>query len=721
MKFSEERELFAAADLQAPLTRQRASSSDVWKHVRSIAEKRRFVLGATLLATLMGVLVAFGMKPQYEANLLVQVANTATASKVITGASSSLFEVETPASAEMEILRSRMVIAPAVEKGDLAAKVEPRRFPLKGSWQRRSADSAALPGAVVLGPWQWVPDALSLSVRRLEVPPNWDGRDLIVRIEGDGIYSVHHDSLEKPLSGKVGQVLQGSLGSGNLSLLISQLRGTTGGEFRISRKAEGEAIEDIQRSLKLSERGRQSGVMEATFRDTDPVRAAELLNAIGSNYISQELNRRAAEAERSIAFLSQQLPIVRAQMEQTEGAYSRYRARRGTISIPDEAKKLVDVTADLRLRLADAEQRRTDQLSNLGSQHPAVKIVNEQIVGLQQEIRRLEGRVTEMPATQQDASRLEREAKLTGELYQQMRSSLLQLQLVREGRGGNARLIDVAVAPYEPVTPRPAFLIAGSAGAGLLLSMLGVWAWNGFARGVKSVQEIESATGVKVYSSPIPLSKLKKTSGIRNAGLAALASRSTDIAMGMRQLRSQVQHQIREGGSNRVVITGPTRGAGVHFISANLAAVMASAGRRVLLMDTAGSRGSLHDYFNVEKSVGFSEVIAGKVSRKDAVKRTEVPGLDLITAGTLDLDADKLASSQVFLDLLEQAGKEYDLVVVAAPPVLESADVLTMAPAATLVILVARARKTHVDQIIESALRLSQVGRSPGGVVLNAV
>ena len=102
------------------------------------------------------------------------------------------------------------------------------------------------------------------------------------------------------------------------------------------------------------------------------------------------------------------------------------------------------------------------------------------------------------------------------------------------------------------------------------------------------------------------------------------------------------------------------------------------------------------------------------------VKQTDVPGLDLITAGNSDLDVDKLASSHAFQDLMEQADKDYDLVMMAAPPVLESADVLAMAPAAKLVVLVARAHKTAADQIVESALLLSQVGCFPSGVVLNA-
>ncbi len=578
MKFSEERELFAAADLHRPVTRAAAQGTDLWTHWRALGDKRRLILGATALAALLGATASVALRPVYEANLLIQIADAAGPSKGFMSETTSLFDIKTPASAELEIMRSRMVVAPAVEATQLFAKVESSRFPFGGSWQSRLTDGPSVPGSVAIGPWQWVPDAQALSVRRFDVPAGWEGRDLTLKIEGEGRYSIHHAVLEAPLLGKVGELLQaplGAAGKGQLALLVTQLRGVEGAEFRFARKSGGEAIEDVQRTLKLSERGRQSGVMEATYRDADPARAADILNAIGTNYIRQDLNRKTAEAEKSIAFLSQQLPLLKSQMEQAEGAYNRFRARRGTVSFQDEAKMLVDQTADLRGKLADAEQRRRDLLTNLGSEHPAVKIVNEQVTGLQREIGRMQGSVTAMPSTQQDALRLEREVKLTGELYQQLRSSLQQLQLVREGRSGNARLIDSAVVPYESVNPRPAVMTASFAAAGLLLSVLGVLVWSGVSRGVKSLRDIEAAAGVKVYSSPIAWGQRVKSSSAPHARLLALADRSSDVAVSLRQLRSQLQHQIREGASNRLLVTGPQRGAGVHFISANLGAVMA--------------------------------------------------------------------------------------------------------------------------------------------------
>jgi len=724
MKFSDERDLFAAASLQPAFGAQTAARRpDYARHLKAVFERGWVVLAGTLLALLCGLLFLAAARPSYEANLIIQIADAAgPAPKSFLGESANLFDIKTPAAAEMEILRSRMIVAPAMERANLAIQTRPRSYSLVGRWQ--TSESGLPPpaaSAVRIGPWFWVPGARAIAVSRFEVPVAWEGQDFLLRSEGQGRYTLRHPALGGPLQGRVGELLEGSMGGAKLTLLVSQLDGDKGAQFDIVRHPWGKAIAELQDALKLTERARQSGVIEATMRDADPGRASAVLNAIGANYIRQDLDRKTAEAEKSIAFLNSQLPGLKAQMERAENAYSLLRARRGTVSPQDEAKIALEQFGDLRVRLADAQQRRRDLLSNLGSEHPAVRVVDQQVAGLQQELRSQQSRVSALPETQQDTQRLEREVRLSSDLYQQLRSSLLQLQLVRDGRSGNARVIDAAVAPHQPVWPKPTYVLAGAAAAGLLLSLIAVLMRSAMDGGVRSVRDIEAATGLNVYSSAIAFSKIQRLAKRTSQKLLAHEHPKERATAGMRQLRGFLQHQMRERGNNRLMITGPRRGVGVHFIGANLGAVVANAGRRVLLVDVDAAGGSLHQYFEMAGAPGLAELIAGHCARKEAVKPTGVPGLDLITAGKAPLDIDTMVSSRAFLELLEIASKEYDLVIITAPPVLETGDALTISPISTTVMLVARARKTLGDDITESALRLSQVGRLPGGVVLNAV
>jgi tyrosine-protein kinase Etk/Wzc len=714
MRFSDERELFAAAGMlpQTPLPpTEQPALRNYW---RAVAESRWFILLAVLIALLLGAAATVATPPTYEANLIIQIADAAGPSRNILGDAANVFDIKTPASAEMEIMRSRMVVAPAVEKNDLQVVARPRYLPFPGAAHFVEPGTPANEG-LFASIRERLRAGRSIAVRQFEVPAAWEGQAFILTSEGEGRYSLRHSSLAAPLQGKVGELLQGPLGKGRVSLLVSDLQGAKGAEFSVMRKSRRKATDNLQDALQLVERGRQSGVIEASLKDTDPARAAAILNAIGANYVKQAIDRKTAEAEKSIAFLNTQLPALKEQMDRAETAYNRFRSRSGTVSFDDDARIALQRRYEINARLAEAEQRKRDLLATLGAQHPSVRIADEQISGLQQELRSLQARISAMPGNQQDASRLERDAKMSGELYQQFRSNALHLQLVREGLTGNARIIDPAVAPEEPVRPQPAIVLPVAAAAGLVLALVFVFLRSGLARGVRSAREIEVATGLSVYSSSVPLSARARR------GVLALSSPTDETALALRQLRTLLQHQIHGRANNRLLLTGPVEGVGVHFVASNIAAVAASAGQRVLLIEADRQHGRLHRVFGVGDTPGLTELLAGSSTRKDVIRATKIPGLDLVAAGSKPPDFGELAASRAFTELLEHASRDYEMVIVTAPPVLRSAETLSLALTAAMVVLVARARRTAIDDVAQSARRLTQAGQLLSGVVLNGV
>lgn len=723
MKFAEERELFAVADMRREIRPiPMADRSSLLDFVHVLAGKRWRILLVMMVALLLGGLATLVMQPVYEANLLIQIADSAGPPKSFLGDAASVFDIKTPATAEIEIMRSRMVVGPAAEKNQLLVVAQPRYWPLVGSWRAGYWEWPSKPGLFSIG--NWVHGAESITVSQFEVPAAWEGRTFIVRIEGDGRYSLRHRSLPAPLAGKVGELLVASLGNGRLALNVSQLKGVVGAEFGVVRNARGKTIEDLQNNLNLFERGRQSGVIEATLKDTDAVRAAAVLNAIGANYLRQNLDRKTAEAEKSIAFLDTQLPALKQQVERAEAAYNAFRMRRGTVSLQDEAKLALERSSELRDKLLEAQQTRRDLQSRFGAANPALRTLDEQISALELEIRGMQGKVREMPTTQQDALRLERDVQVSRDLYQQLRNSALQLQLVREGRTGNARIIDAAVPPDKPVVrPKPAIILGVAVLAGAAISVLVILVRWGLDRTVRSVPEVEASTGLNVYAPTIPTSKAQRQAEARLAFEQILALRAPhDAAVeSLRQLRTVLQHQMYDRKNNRLLITGPSVGVGVHFVAANLAAVFAAGGKRILLVDANLRQGALSRYFRTERAPGLGEFIAGTCTRQQVTKATGICRLDFIPAGSAPLSPGDLAVSPVFFDFLDQASKEYDTVLLTAPPVLCSAETLSMASAAATVLLVTRARKTTVDEISQSARRLAQAGQLASGVVLNGV
>jgi tyrosine-protein kinase Etk/Wzc len=689
-----------------------------------IVDSRWLIAAITALALAIGGAYAFLAKPVYESNLLIQVEDSSGSAKSFLGDAASLFDVKTPASAEIEIIRSRMVIGQAVDATLLYIDARPRYLPLFGDWLARRAKTLSDPGFLGMG--GWVTGNEKITVSAFNVPTELEGSRFRVTAQGNGKYSISNPELEQDLLGAVGVPLAQTTAAGTITLLVTALEGKPGAEFNLARRSRLNVIEGLQQRLQLAEKGRQSGVIDATLQDTDRNKLTLILNEIGQQYVRQNVERKAAEAQKTLAFLDVQLPQFKKQLDQSEVAYNRYRNQQGTVSLDEEAKLILARSVELQSKLLEAQQKRREFVSRFTAEHPTIKTLDEQIAAWNREIASLNARVKGMPSVQQDALRLERDVKVNNELYQQLRNNALQLQLIREGKIGNVRLIDPATAPEGSVKPKRGLTVALALLLGLVGGVILAFARNAFFRGIRNPQEIEAHTGLNVYST-IPLSDaqaaIARKVTAKQAGIHILAQTAPqDVAVeSLRSLRTALQFAMLEAGNNRVLITGATPGVGKSFVSANFAAVLASAGKRVLLIDADLRKGHLNQYFGTARGGGLSEVIAGSLTSSQAIRREVLPNLDLITTGVLPPNPAELMMSGAFANLLESLSADYDLVIIDTAPVLVAADTLSVAMHVGTLLLVARAGQTQMGELHESARRLAHAGKSATGVLFNAM
>jgi tyrosine-protein kinase Etk/Wzc len=690
-----------------------------------IVDSRWMVAAIAAVALAIGGAYAFLAKPVYESNLLIQVEDSPNSAKGLLGDTASLFDVKTPAAGEMEIIRSRMVIGDAVDKSLLYIDARPRYLPLVGDWLARRATGLSNPG--ILGFGGWVSGTEKISVTEFDVPDSMEHTRFTLTALGEGKYTLSHPDLTQSLQGVVGTQLAQTTSMGNIKLLVTKLEGKAGAEFTLVRNSRLAVIEELQQNLKMEEKGKQSGVIDARLQDTDRVKLVTILNEIGQQYVKQNVERKAAEAQKAITFLNEQVPQFKKQMEQSEEAYSQYRNQKGTVApLDDEAKLILSQSVDLQGKLLEAQQKRRELIARFTSEHPAVKTLDSQIAGWNAEIDKLNARIKGLPTMQQDALRLERDVKISNDLYVQLQNNMLQLELVREGKVGNVRLIDFAAMPENSVKPKRALTLALALVVGLVAGIITALVRAAFFRGIRSSQEIEAHTGLNVYST-IPLSPqqlvMARKVAERQPGLHVLAqAEPNDIAVeSLRSLRTALQFAMLEAENNRVLITGATPGVGKSFVSANFAAVLASAGKRVLLIDADLRKGFLNHYFGVSRGGGLSELIAGAIDMNAAIRKSLVPNVDLITTGMLPPNPAELLMSGHFTKVLDALSAAYDLVIIDTAPVLAAADTLSVAAHAGTLLLVARAEQSQLGELMECSKRLSHAGQTVTGVLFNAV
>lgn len=690
-----------------------------------LLDRKWLVAGVTAVALAIGTAYALLATPIYQSNLLIQVEDSAPDAKNFLGDTANLFDVKTPATGEIQIIRSRMVIGGAVEAKQLYIEAQPRYLPLVGEWLSRRAKELSNPG--FLGISGYVSGTEAVDIAKFNVPSALeDQKPFTITALGDNQYALAHPDLAESLIGTVGKVLNQPLPDGTITLVVSRLDGKPGSEFMVSRASLLATTEDLQKRLQLSEQGKQSNVINASLEDSDRDRLQRTLNEIGAQYVRQNVERKAAEAEKTIEFLDRQLPEFKQQLENSEDAYARFRNQNGTVAFDEEAKAALAMSVQLQTKLLESQQLRRELLSRFTESNPKVRMIDGQIAAVRHEIEGLETRVSAMPAIQRDALRLERDVRVNGELYKSMLNSSLQLRLVKEGKIGNVRLLDTAVEPRRAVKPQKPLVVALSLVLGLLTGVALAILRSKLSSGIRNPQEIEDRLGLNVYSV-VPLALEQETilghiaSGAKGVQLLAVTSPESLAIESLRNLRVSLQLTLMESGNNRVLITGATSGVGKSFVSGNFAVIMAQAGKRVLLIDADLRKGHLQKAFGLPRKGGLAEVLAGDLTPEQAIHVQVIPNLDVLTTGAYPFNPANMMLSAALGELLNDFSERYDLVVIDSPPVLVAADAAAVAAHAGAVLLVARDNLTQLGELNESIKRLAHAGQQVNGVVFNGM
>ena len=690
-----------------------------------VLDGRWLIAAVTAVALLVGGANAFLSTPIFEANTLIQVEESkgSGAASSALGEAASLFEIRSPATAEMEILRSRLVVGQAVQNLQLDLSVLPKTIPVIGGWLSRRATAPSDPG--FLGMAGYINGNESLKVATFDVPAGLEGDRFSVTLTGSG-YQLFSPDAELLGAATVGQPFDFTIDGKKGRLLVISVVGKPGAVFYLKRFSRLKVVEDLQQALSIAEQGRQSGVIRTGLTGSDPAKIALTLNEIAALYVRQNIDRKGAEAEKSLGFLSTLLPQLRRQIEESETKFNQFRNRNSSFDLPTEAKLVLEQSVKLQTSLLELQQRRKELESRFTAQHPSIQTIDAQLKAVSGEIGALNSRVKAFPDVEQDLLRLTRDLKVNTELYASLLSSSQQLRLVKEGKVGNVRVVDVAAVPERPIKPQRLTVLALAGVLGIIAGMALAFVRNSMRPGIKDPQDIEQRAGLNVFST-IPLSpaqlRLAKNIKSKASGnhLLALSQPDDPAVESLRSLRTALQFALLDITNNIVLITGPTPGIGKSFTSANFAAVLGAAGKRVLLIDADLRKGHLNQYFGIDRGKGLSEVIAGSVLLEDALHRQAAPNVDFLSTGTLPPNPAELLMTAATRQLLSNVGRQYDLVIIDSAPVLAASDTAVLAPLVGATFLVARAEVTSVGELMEAVKRLAQSGARANGVIFNGL
>ncbi len=688
-----------------------------------LARYRWTFLTVAGLVIALGAIYALIARPVYRADIMVQVeesTNTTAATNRVAAQISPVIEVKSAASAEIELLQSRMVVGRAVDNLMLNIEASPRYFPIVGRAIAQNNSELSQPGLFGWGGFAWGSE--SIAVSELTVPAEMDERKITVTALGKGDYRVSFASDPARANGKVGEPLTVKTAYGPVNLTISKLDGRPGAQFELRHLPRLAAIARLQQQLHIMERGKQSGVIGVTLEGDSPQLTAAILNEIGMEYVEQNVRRKAAEAEKSLEFLQGQMPQLRQQVEAAESRYNAMRNQRGTVDLSEESKLILAQSVQIQTRLQELKQKRQELAMRFVGDHPSITAIDSQIDSLTAQLNGVTGRIQRLPDVEQNVLRLMRDVKVNTELYQALLNDVQQLKLMKASKVGTARLVDPASVPLKPVRPNRPLIVAVAVGLGVLAGLLMVVVRRSLDGGLTDADEIEQHTGLTVYATiPQSQQQARKFGGARPLpGLLALQEPEDPAMESLRSFRTALQFALVGSRNRIVVITGPAPGVGKSFIAANFAAILGAGGKRVALVDADLRRGGLNHRFGSRRSPGLSDVLLGTPLDK-VVQRQVAPGLDFLPTGTQAPQPADMLNSPGMEALIDELKSRYDVVLIDSPPVLAAADAGILASRAGAVFLVARADVTTASELQATDKAIRHAGGDVKGVLFNGL
>ncbi|WP_038913477.1 tyrosine-protein kinase Wzc [Dickeya zeae] len=686
----------------------KADEIDLGRLLGTVLDHRWLIISITTIFTMLGILYALLATPVYQADAMVQVEQNVSDS-LMNDISKVLPDTKPQSAPEVELLRSRMVVGKTVQDLGLDTDVEQQYFPLFGKGLARLKDE----------------EPARLVVSRLSVPDSWLDEKMTLAIGEGGTYRFSAGK-DADFTGHIGQVAS----QHGFSLLVSSTNAAPGTVFTVRKKNTLTAINDILAELSVADKGKDTGVLQLTLEGSDPALVKKTLTSISDNYLQQNVDRKSEEAARSLAFLKEQLPLVRASLETAEDKLNKYRQQKDSVDLSLEAKSVLDTIVDVESQLNQLTFREAEISKLYTREHPAYRALLEKRVTLEKERDSLNRRVSSMPKTQQEIVRLTRDVNVGQEVYVQLMNKQQELSINKASTVGNVRIIDPAVVQLKPVKPKKTLVI-------VLAAMLGGVAAIGFVllktllhRGIESPEQLEEL-GINVYAS-VPLSEWQQKKDREFAGKNRKRNARSDslLAVGnpadlaieaIRSLRTSLHFAMMEAKNNVLMISGASPGIGKSFISANLGAVIAQAGQRVLIVDCDMRKGYAHHLLGATPERGLSDILSGQIEAQQALRTTVVENLFFIPRGQIPPNPSELLMHSHFTDFINWATGQFDIVLLDTPPILAVTDAAIISRQAGTSLLVARFETNTPKEVEISIRRFEQNGAPIKGVILNAV
>lgn len=499
------------------------------------------------------------------------------------------------------------------------------------------------------------------------------------------------------------------------------------------------------------ERVPDTRIFRISARAPDATLAADIAQTVAAVYEADDVDRRAADARRKLAWLDEQMADVKKQVEASELALIDYieksdldlveigsgeASATGPDLKPAGSPALRNLEAELSRLTLELERERLDKTEV----NPDVKRLRDERAIVSRRIAEEKKRIGEENKKRIRYGMLRRDAELNRQMFAHLMKELKQVNLLGEDDAGRIVVLRTAEPSGGPVYPRPLRHLAFGLLSGLLFGVGAAFLQESLDRSLKTREDVERALEIPVLGVIHRVGASARMAGAPRRSVSAASassSRSTQERIlvhldtpgwapeveDFRTLRTNLRFARPDGDNRTILVTSTAPEEGKTTVATNLALVMAQTGQRVLLVDADLRRPAVHVTLGIPNEVGLTNLLVAEDGRADdaAVVATSTPNLSAITAGAFAPNPPDLLDSGRMRELAKKWRGQFDRVIIDSPPQTSVVDPSILAPLVDGVLLVVAAGRVDADRARLARRQLAASGGRFYGCVLNHV
>jgi succinoglycan biosynthesis transport protein ExoP len=659
------------------------------------------ILAFMLLAVAIAVGIQFVVPKSYEASSLVKVDRHSAMGVVGQEASqvSSVDDMDQTITTLMELAQSDPVLRPVAEKHDLlnVEKQLERLSPVEAEKKK-------------LAP-------ITLKQLKVSRPPN----SYLIRIA----YRANDSHLAAAVANGIAQSLAehandtwnrsytelSALVVQDMNALHAKMENSTKTLAAYERKLG--MVDPEQRATALSNRYLQLNT-EYTAAQEERLRREAVVAAIdGSGTLAAA---QAADGATQSSLLSDAMKREEAARQQFSLVRSFYGENH------PEYKKAVKELDEVKSEIVELRQNAKDRAEAEYQQaHGRENRLKQVLETTRKEVNDLDGEALEF-------QQLRSEADSDRKLYQDLADRTRVADLNRQFQNATVQVAAAALPPQEPISPKLLIDLAVAIVLSGILGLLGAVFMKAVDSTFSSPEDVASRLNVDILTTIPAATRLPQISGssivLNASNTFQLSKREALVGScfveAIRTLRTGVSLFIMDRSVRTILVTSATPLEGKSTTVTYLAAACAHIGKRTLIIDADMRRPTAHKNLNLPNESGLSDVLNGLTILSQAIKKLDHGNLFMLTAGTIPSNPADLISVG-FPAIIEAASREFDLVIIDAPPMLGVSETRELSRFVDGVILVTKANATSGKIVSEALAALTGAGATVIGLVMNQV